>query len=211
MSAGVIVGQGGNATVYRVYQQDLDREVAIKVIRGADEATRRRFDRERRAMGRLSSHPGIVTIYDSGFTDRGEPFLVMPYLVNGSLQDVIEREGRMEWRTASELAIVVAETLQFAHDGNVVHRDVKPGNVMLDFNGAPLVADFGISRMVDASASFQSTALTLTPAYAPPEVIAGERATAASDVYSLAATLFDAVAGSPPFVGEGDNVLALIR
>lgn len=206
------IGEGGNAVVYRAHQVSLDRTVAVKVLRGVDDDTRRRFDRERRAMGRLSEHDGIVTVYASGFTDRGEPYLVMP-LLERSLDEVLEQRGPLPWREAAELMATVCETVADAHDQGIVHRDLKPGNIMLTASGRPLVADFGIARLVDRATSLQSTALTLTPAYSPPEALESTLATARADIYSLGATLFALVCGHPPFMepnGE-TSLLVLVR
>ena len=136
------IGEGGNAVVYRAYQPALDRQVAVKVLKGlVDDDARRRFDRERRAMGRLSEHEGIVTVYESGFTERGEPYLVMP-LLPGSLEDEL-RSGPLPWRAAVEVMADVCDTVGIAHESGVVHRDLKPGNIMRSPTGRPLVADFG--------------------------------------------------------------------
>ena len=125
------VGAGGNAVVYRAREVDHDRWVAVKVLRGlADEAALRRFDRERQAMGRLSEHEGIVTIYSSGFTAAGEPYLVMP-LMSDSLADRLEESGPMGWSEAVALMAVVARTVEAAHGQDVIHRDLKPGNIGL--------------------------------------------------------------------------------
>lgn len=206
------VGSGGNAVVYRAYEADQDRWVAVKVIRGVgDEAELRRFDRERRAMGRLSQHDGIVTIYYSGITGRGEPYLVMPLLENSSLQDRIDSDGPIPWPEAVELMTTVAQTVEAAHQQNVIHRDLKPGNILLSSGGHPLVADFGIARHTGGSASIQSSAITLTPAYSPPETIDGASPTRSADIYGLGATLFALIAGSPPFVTDRDEtMLALL-
>jgi hypothetical protein len=207
------IGSGGNAVVYRAYETDHDRWVAVKLLRGlGDEDQRRRFDRERRAMGRLSEHEGIVTIHSSGISTRGEPFLVMSLLESGSLQDRIDNAGPVPWGEAVELMKTVARTVHFAHQQEVIHRDLKPANIMLSASGYPLVADFGIAKQTGSSASLESTAITMTPAYSPPEVIEGAAATVSADVYALGATLFALVAGSPPFVTASDESLfALLR
>ncbi len=206
------IGEGGNAIVYRAYQPSLDRHVAVKVLKGlVDDDARRRFDRERKAMGRLSEHDGIVTVYESGFTARGEPYLVMP-LLPSSLEDDL-RSGPLPWIEAVEVMTQVCETVGIAHDRGVVHRDLKPGNIMRAPTGRPLVADFGIARLMDASASFKSTAITLTPAYSPPEALEATLASARADVYSLGATTFALIAGHAPFVdptGES-SLLVLMR
>ena len=205
------IGSGGNAVVYRALDVDHDRWVAVKVLRGlGDEDELRRFDRERRTMGRLSEHEGIVTIHSSGITTRGEPYLVMSLLEDGSLEDQLQ-QGPIGWRDACKLMLIVAETVDAAHQQSVIHRDLKPANIMLSGTGRPLVADFGIARAIDSSTSLQSTAITMTPAYSPPEVIEGADPTVAADVYALGATLFALIDGKPPFVAsKNESIFALL-
>lgn len=208
-----VIGEGGNAFVYRCRQDALDREVAVKILkRASDEGTQRRFGREQRAMGRMSQHEGIVTVYESGITEKGEPYLVMPLLPR-SLDDELEAQGTLPWSEAVEIVADVAETVQFAHEQGLVHRDLKPGNLMRSMSGRPLVADFGIARIVDAGATAQSAALTLTPAFSPPESLSGPAAEPTTDVYALGATLYALIEGHPPFVDAvtSKNMLALLR
>lgn len=208
-----VVGRGGNATVYRAYQQAMDRWVAVKVLDGSDEATRRRFDRERQAMGRLSQHPGIVTIYESGYTPTGRPYLVMPFLGNGSLQDRLDRAGPMPWTEAADIIAHVAKAVDHAHRMEIVHRDLKPANIMLDDEGRPLVADFGIARLTNQSSTITDR-MALTPSYSPPELLDGAEPSAAADTYGLAATFCALVSGTPPFITgspDTDTLLALSR
>ncbi len=206
------VGEGGNAVVYRAREVDHDRWVAVKVLRGlGDEGALRRFDRERRAMGRLSEHEGIVTIYSSGFTEKGEPYLVMP-LLPISLQDQLDRAGRTPWPEAAELMATVARTVHVAHEEGVIHRDLKPANILLSRGGAPLVADFGIATLTGRTIAAQSTAMTFTPSYSPPEVLEGAAPSKAADIYALGATLFALIAGAPPFTTDRDeSVFALMQ
>lgn len=162
-------------------------------------------------MGRLSQHDGIVTVYDSGYTEHGEPYLIMP-LLDGSLDDELEARGSMEWREAVGLMAEVCEIVAYAHEQGVVHRDLKPANLMRAPSGRALVADFGISRITDASASLKSTAITLTPAFSPPEALEAAPAAPSADVYSLGATLYALLAGRPPFMDDRDvSLLALMR
>lgn len=208
-----VVGRGGNATVYRAYQPSMDRWVAVKVLDGSDETTRRRFDRERQAMGRLSQHPGIVTIYESGYTSAGRPYLVMPFLGSGSLQDRLDRSGPTSWDEAADLVARVTSAVDYAHASGVVHRDLKPGNIMMDEEGRPLVADFGIARLAGQSQTITEY-MALTPAFSPPELLDGGEPTKAGDVYALAATFCALVIGTPPFVTgspDADSLLALSR
>lgn len=213
LDGGEQIGEGGNAVVYRCHQPELDRYLAVKVLKSAtDEGTKRRFDRERKAMGRLSQHDGIVTVYDTGYLPTGEPYLTMPLLA-ASLEDEIARRERLPWREAARTMATVCETVAYAHDQGVVHRDLKPGNIMRAQSGRPLVSDFGISRIVDGQTSLKSTALTLTPAYSPPEALDGADAAPRADIYALGATLYALLEGHPPFMepGEQSSLVGLVR
>lgn len=204
------IGSGGNAVVYRARDTAHDRWVAVKVMRGADDDIRRRFDRERRAMGRLSDHDGIVTIHSSGFTDAGDPYLVMGLYEDGSLQDLIDSDGPMPWRVACNHMAMVAETLHYAHERHVLHRDLKPSNVLVSPSGRPALADFGISRLTESATG--SVAVTFTPSYCPPEVVHGAEPSVSADVYGLAATLFALLAAEPPFETRDDeSIFSVIR
>lgn len=209
----VQIGRGGSSRVFRAKQTDLDREVALKVLNAGNEATlTRRFDRERKTMGRLSLHQGIVPIYSSGITDHGEPYLVMPYYSMGSLQDRMT-EGPVEWRDAATVILASANTMAEAHAAGVVHLDLKPANVLLAADGAPRIADFGIAKLMnDQASTTKSTGQSFTPTYSAPEILLGSEATPAADVYGLAATLWALIAGSAPFKSpDGDNsVMAVV-
>lgn len=212
ISDGEAIGSGGNAVVYRALETAHDRWVAVKVMRGADEDTRRRFDRERRAMGRLSGHDGIVTIHSSGFTAANDPYLVMGLYEHGSLQDQVDASGPMPWRVACEHMVQVSDTLHYAHERSVLHRDMKPSNILVSASGRPAIADFGISRLTEAGASVGSVALTFTPSYCPPEVLEGAEPSVSADVYGLAATLFALVAGAAPFATRDDeSIFSVMR
>ena len=195
---GTRIGEGGSAIVYRARQDELDRDVAVKVLGfSANDDTRRRFDRERRLMGRLSQHEGMVTVYDTGFNSRGEPYITMP-LLGASLADEIRVEP-MPWEHATAIIADVCRTVGFAHEQGIVHRDLKPGNIMMSNGGRPLVADFGIARIVDTNTNLEATTLALTPAYSPPEALDTTVAQPTGDVYSLGATLFALITGHPPY------------
>jgi serine/threonine-protein kinase PknK len=146
---------GGFADVYRGVQTAFGREVAVKVIRGgaADDAVRRRFERECRILGSLSNHPNIVTVHDLGWLPTGEPYLVMPFLPGGTVQDRLAREGRIPIAEAAMICAKVARALQVAHDRGVVHCDVKPANVLVTEFGEPQIGDFGISRLASESSA----------------------------------------------------------
>lgn len=195
------IGRGGFATVYRAREPEFDRLVAVKVLGATfDEDTKRRFARECQAIGGLSWHPNIVTVFRAGTTDSGRPFLVMEYAPRGSYGDRLRQRGRLDADEASRVLCLVAAALQTAHAASRVHRDVKPDNVLLSQAGAPLLSDFGIAAFIDAPPT-QSTSASL--GYAAPEVLQGETSGVAADVYGLGATLFAMVTGRAPFALDG--------
>ena len=177
------------------------------------EATRRRFDRERRAMGRLSQAPGIAPLYDSGFTPSGQPWLLMPYYERGSLQAQLDANGPLGAEQVRDLGVRICRAVQTAHENGVLHRDLKPANILLNRSGQPDVADFGIAHLLDDTGG-SSQALTMTPLYTAPEVFDGVDSGAASDVYSLGALLYATANGRPAYqtaTGGGAPMLALMR
>lgn len=201
------IGAGGNGRVYRAEQVDLGRTVAVKMLHAAyDEASQRSFHSERKLMASISSHPGIAPIYSSGTTSRGEHYFVMPYYGAGSLADRVAR-GPIPWRDAVIAAAAVADAVDHAHRADVLHRDLKPDNIMIDHDGRPVVVDFGIAKIVEGTVGL-SQGIQLTPYYAPPEAFAGQANDRRSDLYSLGATLYAMIAGGPPFATEG-GVLAI--
>ncbi len=203
----VEIGRGGFGVVYRATETDLGRTVAIKVLLGDfDERARVRFDRERRAMGSLSGHANIVTVHRSGFTDAGHPFLLMEFLEGGSIADRLHTEGRLPWGDVVQLGVEIADALATAHRAGVLHRDVKPGNILLGRSGVAKLGDFGIARLHGAPET-RSAVVTASVAHAPPEVIGGSRPDERADVYSLASTLFELAWGAPAFVDHTDESL----
>ncbi|MEN0138521.1 MAG: protein kinase [Rhodococcus sp. (in: high G+C Gram-positive bacteria)] len=203
------IGHGGFGVVYRCAQPELDRTVAVKVLTAAlDAENLERFLREQRAMGRLSGHPHIVNIMQVGTTDTGRPYIVMQYHPHDSLDAQIRRRGPIPWSDALRVGVKLAGALETAHRVGILHRDVKPGNILLTEYGEPQLTDFGIARM---SGAFETTAGTVTgsPAFTAPEVLSGRTPTAASDVYSLGATLFSAITGHAAFERHnGEEVIA---
>ncbi len=200
------IGQGGFATVYLANDLKHDRAVAIKVLSPfeADENWRRRFIQEIRLLARLQ-HPNILPLYDSG---QAESLLyyVMPYVKGETLRDRLNRERQLTIHAACAIAGEIAEALAYAHNENIVHRDIKPGNVLLS-DGHAVVADFGVARAIGL-ANLQdltrSGDLALgTPLYMGPEQLLGDSATDnRSDIYSLGCVLFEMVTGAPPFAGR---------
>ncbi|MBL4847987.1 MAG: serine/threonine protein kinase [Planctomycetes bacterium] len=199
------LARGGMGVVYLARSMDLDRRVALKVLRGGDDHSRdglERFQTEARVIARLR-HPNIVGIHEVG-NCGGKSFLVMDYIEGGSLRDRLQESGVLESREAAEIAEVVAEALAFAHERSILHRDVKPGNILLSTQG-PILTDFGLAK--DVSQVEQSPTLSGqplgTPAYMAPEQARGdlERIDRRTDVYSLGVTLYEMLCGDPPFVG----------
>ncbi len=209
----VEIGRGGFSVVYRCWQPGLDRTVAVKVLTAElDAGNQERFLREQRAMGRLTGYPNVVTVLEAGATESGWPYLVMPYYPLGSLDAWIRKNGPLAAENVVGLGVKIAGALAGAHRLGIVHRDVKPGNVLLTEYGEPALTDFGIAHI---AGGFQTAAGTLTgsPAFTAPEVLEGEAPTPAADVYGLGATLFCALTGHAAFErrsgGErGDAVFA---
>lgn len=203
----VEVGRGGFGVVYRARQEQFRRDVAVKVITAKlDERARARFTQECRALGQLSGHPHIVPVYDGGVDPDGHGFLIMPFLARGSLADRLTRSGALPWPEATDIGIRLAGALHTAHEAGILHRDLKPGNVLIDEYGAPRLADFGQARFADVDLT-RSGEITATPGYAAPEIINGQPHTAQSDVYSLAATIMALILGRSPF-DSGDGAIA---
>ncbi|MFD6894954.1 protein kinase [Rhodococcus sp. NPDC060086] len=203
------IGRGGFGVVYRCRQESLDRTVAVKVLSTTlDPDNLDRFLREQRAMGRLSGHPHIVTVLQAGTGDTGLPYLVMHYHPHDSLEARIRRHGPLEWREVIRIGIKVAGALETAHRNDVLHRDVKPGNILITEYGEPQLTDFGIAR-VGGGFRTSSGAVTGSPAFTAPEILHGNTPTAAADVYGLAATLFCTVTGHAAYERrEGEKVVA---
>jgi serine/threonine-protein kinase len=196
------IGQGGMATVYKAFDPELNREVALKVLSPimAQEAQfSKRFEREAEVVMRLS-HPNIVPVIDYG-QDAGYAYLVMPLLQVGSLADRLA-DGPLTPAQGGRLLTQLSSALDFAHEQGIIHRDVKPSNVLLDEQGNALLADFGLARIHDASVSLTGSALLGTPAYMSPEQARGERVGPASDQYSLGVILYQLCTGTLPFAAE---------
>lgn len=207
-----VIGRGGFGVVYRGRQAELGREVAVKVIStpGTAGSAVERWRREVTAMGRLSNHPNIVAVYSGGVTADGSPYLVMPYVPGGSLRDRLTTDGPLSPAEVASFGSRLAAALATAHAAGVLHRDVKPDNVLLSPYGEPQLTDFGIARLLDATVTATSSVHATIP-YAPPEVLAGQPATEAADVYGLGATLFACLTGAAPFPSSSeDSLVALV-
>lgn len=190
------IGRGGFGVVYRCVQSSLDRTVAVKVLTADLEAdNHERFLREQLAMGKLSGHPHIVSIFQVGATESGRPYIVMPYHSNGSLDTRIQRTGPIEWPGALHVGVKIAGALETAHRRGTLHRDVKPANILLTEYGEPQLTDFGIARIAGGFETATGV-ITDSPAFTAPEVLQGRSPDPTADIYSLAATLFCAVTGA---------------
>jgi hypothetical protein len=194
------IARGGFAIVWQARQESLNRLVAVKVDeRKLDtDAERRRFLREAGAAGRMSGHPGIVTVHDAGLLGDDRPFLVMELCPGGSLTRWMTADPRPSQRRVRDVGVRIADALSAAHLLGVLHRDVKPANILIDaYNNAGL-ADFGLAALIDPDTPLSETVEAITPAYAPPEVFAKKPLTEYADVYSLAATLYAVLSGRAP-------------
>ena len=203
------IGRGGFGVVYRCYETALDRPVAVKVLTShMDTDNLERFLREQRAMGRLSGHPNIVNVLQVGTTESGRPYLVMQYHPRDSLDAQLRRSGPIPWAEVVRIGIKLAGALETGHRVGILHRDVKPANILLTEFGEPQLTDFGIARI---SGGFETVTgeVTGSPAFTAPEVLSGRVPTPASDVYSLGATLFCALTGHAAFERRsGERVVA---
>ncbi len=192
------VGRGGFGVVYRCTQLALDRRVAVKVLTAKLDDKRERFLREQRAMGRLTGHPNIVGVLQVGETESGYPYLVMQYHRQGSLEARLRRSGPLPLDEVVRLGVKMAGALDTAHQRGILHRDVKPANILFTEYGEPALGDFGIAHITGA---FKTAAGTFTgsPAFTAPEVLSGDPPSQSSDVYGLGATLFAALTGHAAF------------
>jgi eukaryotic-like serine/threonine-protein kinase len=207
---GELLGYGGMAEVHRGRDLRLGRDVAIKMLRtdlARDDTFQLRFRREAQNAASLN-HPAIVAVYDTG-EERGSageslPYIVMEFVNGRTLKEVLAAEGRLMPRRAMEITAEICSALEFSHRHGIIHRDIKPGNVMMTQNGQIKVMDFGIARALASGASTmtQTSAVIGTAQYLSPEQARGEAVDARSDVYATGCVLFELLCGQPPFVGD---------
>jgi serine/threonine-protein kinase len=204
-----LVGTGGMSSVYKAHDTQLDRYVALKLLHsqyGDDDEYVERFRREARAVAQLS-HPNIVRVIDRGEAD-GRQYIVFEYVDGENLKELLERSGPLSVRRALELGLQIAHALSFAHEHGLVHRDVKPQNVLLNGDDEAKVTDFGIARSLDVERGMTQTGTVLgTSNYIAPEQASGKRVDAHTDVYSLGVVLYELLTGELPF--PGDNFVAV--
>jgi eukaryotic-like serine/threonine-protein kinase len=212
---GRLLGYGGMAEVHLGRDVRLNRDVAIKVLRAdlaRDPSFQTRFRREAHSAGSLN-HPNIVAVYDTGedqTPDGPVPYIVMEYVDGRTLRDVLSTESKLDPRRAMQIVAEVCGALDFSHRHGIIHRDIKPGNVMITKSGAVKVMDFGIARAVaDGSATVTQTAAVIgTAQYLSPEQARGEAVDARSDVYSTGCLLYELLTGHPPFQGDSPVAVA---
>ena len=210
-----VVGRGGMAEVFRARYIRLDRIVAVKTLRedlARDQTFQARFRREAQSAASLN-HPSIVAVYDTGEDQLGPtpvPYIVMEYVDGRTLRDLLREDRRLLPERAAEITDGVLRALDYSHKNGIVHRDIKPGNVMLTRTGEVKVMDFGIARAVsDAQATMTQTAQVIgTAQYLSPEQARGERVDARSDLYSTGCLLYELLTGRPPFTGDSPVAIA---
>jgi tRNA A-37 threonylcarbamoyl transferase component Bud32 len=204
------IGTGGMSTVYRALDQTLERRVAIKLMHreiASDSDQLERFRREARAVAQLS-HPHIVGVIDAG-EDEGRPYIVFEYVEGETLKERIRRMGRLPMDEAIAYAIEIARALGCAHSRHIVHRDVKPQNVLIDEEGSAKVTDFGIARTLDQEGLTADGRVLGTTDYVSPEQALGHDVNGQSDIYSLGVVLFEMLTGDVPFHGENQVSVAM--
>jgi serine/threonine-protein kinase len=204
------IGSGGMSTVYRAFDQTLERQVAIKLMHreiASDSDQLERFRREARAVAQLS-HPHIVGVIDAG-EDEGRPYIVFEYVEGETLKDRIRRMGRLPMDEAIAYAIEISRALGCAHARHIVHRDVKPQNVLIDAEGSAKVTDFGIARTLDQDGLTADGRVLGTTDYVSPEQALGHDVNGQSDIYSLGVVLYEMLTGDVPFHGENQVSVAM--
>jgi len=207
-----LLGQGGMATIFRAHDNQLNRDVAVKLLRpeyGRDPDFGSRFRQEAQNAASLN-HPNIVSVYDYG-QDAAGPFIVMELVEGEDLATIIRRSGALPPRQAARIVAEAARALQAAHANGIVHRDVKPGNILISRIGTVKVTDFGIARAVaEAQMTLPGTTLGSVH-YFSPEQARGEQATSASDIFSLGIVLYELLTGRRPWEGDSAAAVAMAR
>lgn len=204
------IGEGGMANVYLAYDTILDRDVAVKVLRGDlsnDEKFVRRFQREALNASSLS-HPNIVEVYDVG-DDNGQYFIVMEYIEGKNLKDLLKKRGKLTTSEVVDIMSQIADGLSVAHDSYIIHRDIKPQNIMILENGLVKITDFGIAMAMNATQLTQTNSVMGSVHYLPPEQASGKGSTLKSDIYSMGILMYELLTGKLPYRGDNAVEIAL--
>ena len=204
------IGEGGMANVYLAYDTILDRNVAVKVLRGDlsnDEKFVRRFQREALAASSLS-HPNIVEVYDVG-EDNGEYYIVMEYVEGKHLKNLLKKRGKLTLSEAVDIMLQITDGMAAAHDSYIIHRDIKPQNIMILENGLVKITDFGIAMAMNATQLTQTNSVMGSVHYLPPEQASGQGSTLQSDIYSMGIVMYELLTGELPFKGDNAVEIAL--
>ena len=204
------IGEGGMANVYLAYDTILDRNVAVKVLRGDlanDEKFVRRFQREALSASSLSN-PNIVEVYDVG-EDNGEYYIVMEYVEGKHLKALLKKRGKLTVPEVIDIALQITNGLSVAHDSYIIHRDIKPQNILILENGLIKITDFGIAVAMNATQLTQTNSVMGSVHYLPPEQASGKGATLQSDIYSIGILMYELLTGKLPFRGDNAVEIAL--
>lgn len=202
-----LIGEGGIATVYKAYQQSLDRWAAVKVLHSDDQNVLARFEREAKAVANLR-HRNILMVYEYGI-EENLPYIAMEIVEEGTLENYLTGKP-MEWTKAVNIALHLANALHYAHQRGLIHRDVKPSNILMPQEDWPLLADFGLVKVSDEDRALTATGMIMgTPSYIAPEQARGEKIGIHADMYALGVILFEMIAGRLPFAYENANYLML--
>jgi serine/threonine protein kinase len=208
------LGEGGMATVYKAFDTRLETDVAVKVIRtealpqNAVERALKRFEREAKALARLT-HPNIIPVIDYG-EHSGHPYLVMKYLPGGTLKQTL-RGKPIPWQKALKMLVPIAQGLDYAHRQGMVHRDVKPANILITADGAPMLSDFGIAKIIDEEITMDLTGTSATvgtPEYMAPEQVTSKTVDHRADIYALGVVLYEMITGRKPY--QADTPMAVM-
>ncbi len=204
------IGEGGMANVYLAYDTILDRNVAVKILRGDlsnDEKFVRRFQREALSASSLA-HPNIVEVYDVG-EDNGEYYIVMEYIEGKHLKNLLKKRGKLTLSETVDIMLQITDGMSVAHDSYIIHRDIKPQNIMILENGLVKITDFGIAMAINATQLTQTNSVMGSVHYLPPEQASGQGSTLQSDIYSMGIVMYELLTGELPFRGDNAVEIAL--
>ena len=204
------IGEGGMANVYLAYDTILDRNVAVKVLRGdlaTDEKFVRRFQREALSASSLS-HPNIVEVYDVG-EDNGQYYIVMEYIEGKQLKQLLKKRGKLTLSEVIDIMLQISDGMSVAHDAYIIHRDIKPQNIMIQDNGMVKITDFGIAMAMNSTQLTQTNSVMGSVHYLPPEQASGKSPTLQSDIYSMGILMYELLTGNLPYKGDNAVEIAL--